>query len=137
MMGVYGMLAVALAMFCLRYLVPPEHWSDRLAQISFWSLNIGLAWMVFATLFPLGLLQLYESVSAGYWEARSLKFLSDPTNALIEWLRFPGDVLFIVGGVLPLLWLCWLGVRYRVGKVTREEPEHVLFTDVTEPAGVG
>jgi nitric oxide reductase subunit B len=134
MMGVYGMLAVALAFFCLRYLIPPERWSDRLAQVSFWSLNIGLAWMVFATLFPFGVLQLYESVSHGYWEARSLQYLSNPTNALIEWLRLPGDILFIVGGVLPLLWLCWLGVRYRVGRSTLEEPRDVLFTEISEPA---
>jgi nitric oxide reductase subunit B len=42
----------------------------------------------------------------------------------------------IVGGVLPLLYLCWLGVRYRITKVTLEEPEHPLFTEVTETAGV-
>jgi nitric oxide reductase subunit B len=51
MMVVYGMLAVGLALFCVRYMIPPEWWSDRAAKISFWSLNIGLAWMVFATLF--------------------------------------------------------------------------------------
>jgi nitric oxide reductase subunit B len=33
------------------------------ASISLWSLNLGLAWMVFATLFPLGVIQLYHSVS--------------------------------------------------------------------------
>jgi nitric oxide reductase subunit B len=135
MMGVYGMLAAGLALFCVRYLIPEERWSDRLAAISFWSLNIGLAWMCFATLFPLGILQLYESVSHGYFEARSLQYLTNSTNALIEWLRFPGDVLMIVGGVLPLVYLCWLGVRYRIGPVTLEEPEHPLFTEVTEPAG--
>jgi nitric oxide reductase subunit B len=135
MMGVYGMLAAGLALFCVRYLIPPERWSDRLAAISFWSLNIGLAWMCFATLFPLGILQLYESVSHGYFEARSLQYLTSSTNALIEWLRLPGDVLLIVGGVLPLLYLCWLGVRYRIAKVTLEEPEHPLFTEVTETAG--
>lgn len=32
----------------------------------------------------------------------------------------------IVAGGLPLLWLCWLGVRYRVGRIAREEPEHGL-----------
>ncbi len=74
MMGVYGMLAVGLALFCIRYLIPEQRWSDRAAKVSFWSLNVGLAWMVFATLFPLGLLQLYESVNHGYFEARSLKF---------------------------------------------------------------
>src|SRR5262249_39122030 len=129
----YGMLAVALALFCLRYVTPAERWSDRLARASFWSLNLGLAWMVFATLFPLGLLQLHESVSHGYWEARSLQYLTNPTNALLEWLRLPGDLLFIAGGVLPLLWLCWLGVRYRVGPRTREAFAPALFTEVREP----
>lgn len=130
MMGVYGMLAVALALFCLRYLIPAERWSDRAAQISFWSLNLGLAWMVFATLFPLGILQFYESVSRGYWEARSLQWLTGQTVSLIEWLRLPGDAVFILGGVLPLVYLCWLGVRYRVGGIALEEPEHPLFTEV-------
>ena len=71
MMGVYGMLAVGLAMFALRYLIPADKWPDKLARLSFWSLNIGLAWMVFATLLPLGVLQLYHSVGTGYFEARS------------------------------------------------------------------
>jgi nitric oxide reductase subunit B len=56
MMGVYGMLSVGLALFCLRYIIPEERWSDRAAKISFWSLNLDLAWMVFTTLFPLGVL---------------------------------------------------------------------------------
>jgi nitric oxide reductase subunit B len=137
MMGVYGMLAVGLALFCLRYLIPEERWSDRAAKWSFWSLNLGLAWMAFATLFPLGLLQLYESVNNGYFEARTLKFLTNDTNAVLEWIRFPGDVLFIVGGVLPLLYLCWLGVRHTVSRVTLDEPEEILFTEVTEPATAG
>ena len=76
MMGVYGMLAAGLALFCAALSDPAERWSDRLAAISFWSLNVGLAWMCFATLFPLGILQLYESVSHGYFEARSLQYLT-------------------------------------------------------------
>jgi nitric oxide reductase subunit B len=132
MMGVYGMFAVGLGLFCLRYLIPAQRWPDRLAQISFWSLNIGLAWMCFATLLPLGIAQLYESVDKGYFEARSLKFISNPTNSVLEWLRLPGDVVFIVGGVLPFLWICWLSVRRTVAKVTMEEPEDVLFTDISE-----
>ena len=138
MMGVYGMLAVGLALFCLRYLVPEKLWSDRAAKVSFWSLNLGLAWMVFASLFPLGLLQLYHSVSAGYFNARSLKFISDRTNSMLEWLRFPGDALFIVGGTLPLLYLCWLGVSRRKAQTPREEePEGVLFTEIQEPKKSG
>jgi nitric oxide reductase subunit B len=140
MMGVYGMLALGLALFCLRYLIPADRWPDRLAQISFWGTNVGLAWMVFATLLPLGILQLYESVGKGYFDARSLKFVTNPTNSLFEWLRLPGDVIFIVAGVLPFLYITWLGVRHVLKgstPVTDVEPEDVLFTDIVEPAGSG
>jgi nitric oxide reductase subunit B len=138
MMGVYGMLAVGLAVFCLRYLIPAERWSERAAKVSFWGLNIGLAWMAFATLFPLGIRQLYESVNVGYFEARSLDYLSTNTNTVIEWLRLPGDAVFIAAGVIPLLYLCWVGVRHTVKRVTIEEPEDILFTEVTgERAPVG
>ncbi|MEW6635306.1 MAG: nitric-oxide reductase large subunit [Actinomycetota bacterium] len=137
MMGVYGMLAAGFALFCLRYLIPEDRWSERAARLSFWSLNIGLALMIFATLFPLGLLQLYESVNTGYWEARSLQFLTGDTIALIEWLRLPGDIVFIIGGVLPLLYMCYLGVRHTVTRITMEEPEDILFTEITEPEAAG
>lgn len=102
MMGVYGMLAMALLVFCLRYQLRPEDWSDRLIGLSFWALNLGLAWMVFVNLFPLGILQLADVVTNGYWHARSLEFFEK--HAYIEWLRLPGDVIFIVG-VLPLVYL--------------------------------
>ena len=49
--------------------------------------------MVFANLFPLGVLQLGDAVANGYWHARSID--SSTTSPLIEWLRLPGDVLFI------------------------------------------
>ncbi len=139
MMGVYGMLAVGLAMFALRYLIPAEKWPEKLARICFWSLNLGLAWMVFATLLPLGILQLYQSVGSGYYEARSLGFITTPGNALLEWARLPGDVVFIVGGTLPFLWICWLGLKhYRSGTTVQELPEDVLFTElVPEPGRSG
>jgi nitric oxide reductase subunit B len=137
MMGVYGMLAVGLALFCLRYMIPEKLWSDRAAKISFWSLNLGLAWMVFASLFPLGLLQLYHSVSVSYFDARSLNFLSNHTNAMLEWLRLPGDALFIVGGTLPILYLCWLGVSRMKIQTPREEPDGMLFTEIQESKKFG
>ncbi|MGX6605344.1 nitric-oxide reductase large subunit [Micromonosporaceae bacterium Da 78-11] len=133
MMGVYGMLAIGLALFCLRYLIPEQRWPDRLAKISFWSCNIGLAWMCFATLLPLGVAQLYKSVDEGYFAARQLEFITNPSNSLLEWMRLPGDVVFIAGGALPVLWICWLGVRYRKRDQVMQEPEDVLFTEITEP----
>jgi nitric oxide reductase subunit B len=133
MMGVYGMLAVGLALFCLRYMIPENRWPECAAKISFWCLNAGLAWMVFATLFPLGILQLYEAVNHGYFEARTLKFIGNPVNSFIEWLRFPGDAVFIIGGALPVLYICFLAIRHMVTPVTLEEPEAILFTEITEP----
>jgi nitric oxide reductase subunit B len=134
-MGVYGMLAVGLALFCLRYMIPEKLWSDRAAKISFWSLNLGLAWMVFASLFPLGIMQLYHSVRYGYFDARTLEFLTGHLNSLIEWLRLPGDALFILGGVLPVVYLAWLGVRHVRSRLTAEETGGSLFTEITAPVG--
>ncbi|GAA5161159.1 nitric-oxide reductase large subunit [Ornithinimicrobium tianjinense] len=135
MMGVYGMLGVGLAMFALRYLIPAPKWPERLAKISFWSLNIGLAWMVFATLLPLGILQLYHSVGEGYYEARSLGYLTTPGNALLEWGRMPGDIIFIVGGCVPFLWIAWLGLRhFRHGTTSYEVPENPLYEEVEHTA---
>ena len=48
-------------------------------------------------------------------------------------MRLPGDVVFIGGGVLPFLYICWLGVRHRVSQLTLEEPWDVLFTEIREP----
>jgi nitric oxide reductase subunit B len=130
MMGVYGMLAVAFALFALRYLIPPQKWSDRLACLSFWSLNIGLAWMSFVSLLPLGILQLYHSVDSSYDDARTLTFITSDANRLLEWLRLPGDVLFIVGGVLPLLWLTFQGILARGRHLDgHAETDLQLFTE--------
>ena len=62
MMGVYGMLAIGFFMFVARYFIPPDRASERAMKISFWSLNIGLAGMVFVNLVPVGLLQLNDSL---------------------------------------------------------------------------
>ncbi|MEB0003638.1 cbb3-type cytochrome c oxidase subunit I [Cryobacterium sp. RTC2.1] len=134
MMGVYGMMGVGLSLFALRYLIPAKRWPDRLAKISFWSLNIGLAWMTFATLLPLGVLQLWHSVSDGYFEARSMNFITGTGNTVLEWLRMPGDLVFIFGGVVPFVWIAWLGVRYRIKGTTQDVPMEALFVEA-QPAG--
>jgi nitric oxide reductase subunit B len=51
---------------------------------------------------------------------------------LLEWLRLPGDTLFILGGTLPILYLSWLGVRRMKPGATLEEPRDVLFADIVE-----
>ena len=131
MMGVYGFMALALGMFALRYLVPADKWPERLAKTSFWSLNIGLAWMCFATLLPLGILQLRYSVGTGYYEARRLTYITNTVNTIIEWGRMPGDLVFIIGGVLPYLWIAFLGVRiWRHGRTVESFAEDALYEEV-------
>ncbi len=135
MMGVYGMLALGLAMFAFRYVIPAAKWPEKWARISFWCLNIGLAWMVFASLLPLGILQLYHSVNEGYWEARSLGYIAQPGNAVLEWLRMPGDIIFIVGGILPFIWIALLALRhFRDGETVDELPEHPLYDEIAPGA---
>ena len=130
MMGVYGMLSIGLALFCLRYIIPQKHWSDKAARIGFWSLNLGLAWMVFATLFPLGILQLYHSISVSYYDARTLNYIGSHANSILEWLRMPGDIVFIFGGTLPIFYLAFQGVRHMGSSTTTEERKDILFTDI-------
>ncbi|MFN2335313.1 MAG: cbb3-type cytochrome c oxidase subunit I, partial [Wenzhouxiangellaceae bacterium] len=60
--GVYGMLGLALMMFCLRGLRGQMTWDTRPVKLAFWSLNIGLALMALLTLLPLGVLQLLASI---------------------------------------------------------------------------
>jgi nitric oxide reductase subunit B len=105
MMGVYGMLAMGFFMFVARYFIPPDKGSERAMKWAFWSLNIGLAWMLFVNLVPLGIIQLDDAVRNGYWHAREIEFFRRPAVRLIEWLRMPGDLLFIVGGIGPVVYL--------------------------------
>ncbi len=105
MMGVYGMLAMGFFMFVARYFIPPDKNSERAMRWSFWSLNIGLAWMLFVNLVPIGILQLHDSFQNGYWHSRELAFFEQPMVRIFEWLRLPGDAIFIVGGILPVVYL--------------------------------
>ena len=118
MMGVFGMLAVALTVFALRQVSTDEQWElpERFIRVSFWGLNIGLALMVVTNLFPGGVLQLFDVLNNGYWHARGPEFLQGKIPRLIEWLRMPGDLVFIFLGAFPLLvaaLLTWRAVRVK------------------------
>jgi len=105
MMGVFGMLAVALMVFAFRQVLSDERWAvvEPLVRLSFWGLNLGLALMVILNLFPGGVLQLLDVLRNGYAHARSLEFLNQPIMRRIEWLRLPADLVFIGLGVVPLV----------------------------------
>jgi len=95
--GVYGMLGLGLALFCLRGLTDPKRCSDRLLKVSFWCLNIGLAMMVFLSLLPQGLWQAYAAFTRDYAYARSAEVIQGPVMQALVWARVPGDVVFSVG----------------------------------------
>src|ERR1035437_9447165 len=97
--GVYGMLGIGLLLFCLRGLSERAAWSDKLLQPMFWSLNIGLAMMVFISLVPAGIYQAWASVSKGMWFARSPEVVHSHLMETLVWMRVPGDVVFSIGVV--------------------------------------
>jgi len=95
--GVYGMLGLGLTLFCLRGLTDPSRWSDGLLKTSFWSLNLGLAMMVFLSLLPQGLWQAYAAFTRDYAYARSADVIQGPVMQALVWARVPGDVVFSIG----------------------------------------
>jgi nitric oxide reductase subunit B len=103
LMGVYGMLAIALALFSLRNIVEPRHWKEKWMITGFWGLNAGLMGMILVTLVPIGVLQALESFENGFWSARSLEFYQQPVIHNLLWLRMAPDSVFILVGVLPLV----------------------------------
>ncbi len=121
MMGVFGMLAVALTVFALRQVLTDEQWvrPEKFIKVSFWGLNIGLALMVITNLFPGGVLQFLDVLNNGYWHARGPEFLQGKIPRLIEWLRMPGDLIFIGLGVFPLLVAALLTYREMTKKIAR------------------
>ncbi|MDP2333496.1 MAG: hypothetical protein Q8M19_22695 [Reyranella sp.] len=75
---------------------------ERYIRCGFWGLNIGLAMMVVLSLFRAGILQLHDVITNGYWHARSLAYTAGTVPRLLEWLRMPGDLVFIFLGPLPI-----------------------------------
>ncbi|MGD8574590.1 MAG: nitric-oxide reductase large subunit [Gammaproteobacteria bacterium] len=111
--GVYGMLGIGLMLFCLRGLTYRQEWNHGLLKAAFWSLNIGLGAMAVFSLAPMGLMQVWASVSHGFWYARSAEFIHQPIMQTLVWMRVPGDILFSIG-VLILAWFVlrlWIGPR--------------------------
>ena len=104
MMGVFGMLGIGLIVFVIRQSVSETLWRDleKYIRVSFWGLNGGLMMMVVMSLFPAGVLQFIDVLENGYWHARSLAYTAGDLPRLLEWLRFPGDLVFIVFGVVPI-----------------------------------
>jgi nitric oxide reductase subunit B len=104
MFGVFGMLALAVLVFCLRAMQSDTTWkgTEKFVRVGFWGANAGLALMVVLDLFPGGVIQLWDSIANGYWHARRLTFLMGGAYHKLEWLRMVGDMVFLFAGALPI-----------------------------------
>ena len=105
LMGAFGMLAIALMILTLRQVLTDEQWEkpEKFIRVSFWGLNIGLALMVISNLLPGGVMQLWDVMENGYWHARSIAYTGQEHVRLLEWLRMPADMIFILLGALPAI----------------------------------
>ncbi|HYJ90333.1 MAG TPA: nitric-oxide reductase large subunit [Pyrinomonadaceae bacterium] len=124
--GVYGTLGLALMLFCLRAMDPERRWNNKLIAFAFWSINIGLILEILLSLLPIGLLQTYESVSAGYWSARSSEFMQTDLMQTLRWMRLFGDSIFAIGAVAFVWFAINLMLRKPQAEVTPEFPASEL-----------
>ncbi len=121
MFGVFGMLALAVVVYCLRALQSDESWAkvEGLVRTGFWGLNVGLGLMVVLDLFPAGVLQLQDSLTNGYWHARRQAFLMTGPYHTLEWVRVVADTTFLVVGVFPIVIATLRSVLPRRGGAAR------------------
>ncbi|MFO0995978.1 MAG: cbb3-type cytochrome c oxidase subunit I [Alphaproteobacteria bacterium] len=104
MFGVKGNVALAGMLFCCQHLFRKTSWNPKLIRTVFWSLNIGVAMMMFLDLFPVGLYQLTVVLEDGYWFARSQAIVTGPVFRALTYARSLGGAVFVFGGLLPLIW---------------------------------
>ena len=100
--GAFGLLALGLIYFCLRYRAGPNaEFNEKPGRIAFWCYNLGLVMWIFLHFFPIGWPQLDAVYEHGFAWARSQAFY-DQTR-FWQWMRLPGDVVFSAG-TLVMAW---------------------------------
>ncbi len=110
--GVYGTLGLALLLFCMRAMQPERKWNTKLLAFAFWAINIGMLLEIFLSLLPIGLMQTYQSVSVGYWSARSPEFMQTGVMQTLRWMRMFGDTIFAIGAFA----FVWFAINLMVTK---------------------
>ncbi|AOZ94694.1 nitric-oxide reductase large subunit [Paenibacillus crassostreae] len=130
MMGVYGMFAIALVLYALRNVVNPKAWNDKLLKFICWTLNIGLAGMVFVTLLPIGFIQFKMAYDDGYWVSRDpLTYFGNETVQNFLLFRSVPDTIFLIG-VIAFVFFC-IKVFFNLRKPTHGENESLPVEDLT------
>jgi nitric oxide reductase subunit B len=127
MFGVKGNIALGGMLFCAQHLLREGAWNRKLVMTSFWSLQGGLALMMFLDLFPVGMYQMMIVFQEGLWFARSQEILQGPVWQVLTYFRSIGGTLFIVGGVLPLIWFFVSRVGQLREEADSEEGEWTVY----------
>jgi nitric oxide reductase subunit B len=127
MFGVKGNVALAGLLFCCQHLFEKSAWSEKLVKTAFWSLNIGLALMMFLDLFPVGLYQIYLVLTEGFWYARTQEVLRGPVFVTLTYLRTIGGAVFVLGGLLPLIFFVLSGGFRLRREVDVESEEWAIY----------
>jgi len=96
--GAFGLLAIGLVYFCLRYAAGEREFNDTPGRVAFWLYNLGLVLWIALNFFPIGWAQLAAVYEHGLAYARSLAFYD--TTVLWQWLRFVGDVPFAIAALI-------------------------------------
>jgi nitric oxide reductase subunit B len=97
--GAFGLLALGLIYFCLRYRAGPEAgFDERLGYWAFWLMNAGVVMWVVLHFFEIGWPQLNAVYEHGLAYARSKEFYD--STRFWQWMRLPGDVVFSLGALL-------------------------------------
>ena len=135
MFGVFGMLALAVLVFCLRALQDEKQWTrvEPWVKAGFWGLNIGLGLMVALNLFPTGVLQFWDCLKNGYWHARGQEFLMSGTFHRLEWARLGADAVFLLFGVFPIVFAALLSV-YQIMSRQRGDARNTTLSAGHNPA---
>ena len=118
--GVYGMLGLALTLFCWRAASPDKVWNEKPLALSFWLMNGGLMLMMLLSLLPVGLMQTKASVETSYWYARSPEFMQMPVMNTLRWMRVFGDSIFALGALAFVVFAASL--LWRPGTKTLDAP---------------
>jgi nitric oxide reductase subunit B len=129
MFGVKGNIALGGMLFCSQHLFRKEAWNPKLVRTVFWSLNGGVALMMFLDLFPAGLYQMWIVLKEGLWFARSQEILQGPVWQVLTYFRSIGGTLFLVGGVLPLVWFILSRARRLNPEVDSDEGEWSVYDE--------
>jgi len=123
--GVYGTLGLGLLLFCMRAMKPELKWNNKLISFAFWAINIGMMLEILFSLLPIGLLQTYQSVSVGYWSARSSEFMQTDLMQFLRWMRLFGDTIFAIGAA-AFVWFA-IGLIF-----AKKKPEPIPSGELVE-----